>query len=75
MGRRGWVRRAGFEAVAEAVGLVEDDLAVVADEDDGSGELVGGDGLGDEGGDGGEVVGGGALLEGVEDPLIAETSR
>ncbi len=37
----GRVRRRG----AEAVGLLEDDLAVVADEEDGSGELVGGDGV------------------------------
>ena len=40
---------------AVAVGVLEDDLAVVADEDYGAGEFLFGDGVVDEGGDGGEV--------------------
>jgi len=35
--------------------VLEDDLAVVSDDDDCSGELVSGDGVVDEGADGGEV--------------------
>ena len=36
--------------LAVAVGALEDDLAVVADDDDGAGELLRGDGVVDEGG-------------------------
>ena len=49
LGGGGFAVEAGFAGeLAVAVGVVEDDFAVVADDDDGSGELVRGDGVVDE---------------------------
>ncbi len=60
LGGGGLAVEAGFTGeLAEAVGLLEDDGTVVADEDDGSWGAVGGDGGVEKGGDGAEVGGGG----------------
>ena len=60
LGGGGFAVETGFVGVfADAVGLLEDDLAVVADEEDCAGEFLLGDGGVDGGGGGGEVVGGG----------------